>query len=114
VRARSLPYLDAVLKEALRLYPPAPTIIRQATRAMDLGGRRVSPGQWLAVAAYSMHRNAAYWQARPRPDPPQQPGAVPARACLSPRAVWPSACRGLCHRLWAMLAYGLPRDPHEF
>ena len=90
-RARSLPYLDAVLKEALRLYPPAPTIIRQATRAMDLGGHRVEPGQWLAVAAYSMHRNPAYWQAGPRPGPPQQPGVVPARACLSPRAVWPSA-----------------------
>ena len=50
-RARSLPYLDAVLKEALRLFPPAPTTIRQVTRAMDLGGFRVSPGQWLAVAA---------------------------------------------------------------
>ena len=68
LHARSLPYLDAVLKEALRLYPPAPTIIRQATRPMDLGGHRVEPGQWLAVAAYSMHRNPAYWQARPRSD----------------------------------------------
>lgn len=68
-RARSLPYLDAVLKEALRLYPPAPTIIRQATRPMDLGGFRVQPGQWLAVAAYSMHRNPAYWPARPRAIP---------------------------------------------
>jgi len=25
----------------------------------------VEPGQWLAVAAYSMHRNPAYWQAGP-------------------------------------------------
>ena len=60
--ACSLPYLDACLKESLRLYPPAPTIIRLATRRLDLGGHRVEPGQWLAVAAYSMHRNPAYWQ----------------------------------------------------
>ena len=62
--ARRLPYLEAALKESLRLFPPAPTIIRKATRAMDLGGHRVLPGQWLAVAAYSMHRNPAYWQVR--------------------------------------------------
>jgi len=29
----------------------------------------VQPGQWLAVAAYSMHRNPAYWPARPRAIP---------------------------------------------
>ncbi|KAK9827982.1 hypothetical protein WJX81_005128 [Elliptochloris bilobata] len=57
-----LPYLEACLKESLRLFPPATTIIRMATRHMELGGFRVEPGQWLAVAAYSMHRNPAYWQ----------------------------------------------------
>lgn len=54
--------MDACLKESLRLFPPAPTIIRLATRRLDLGGYRVEPGQWLAVAAYSMHRNPSYWQ----------------------------------------------------
>ena len=63
-RACSLPYLEACLKESLRLYPPAPTIIRMASRPMELGGFPVRPGQWIAVAAYSMHRNPAYWQVR--------------------------------------------------
>lgn len=64
LRACSLPYLEACLKESLRLYPPAPTIIRMASRPMELGGFPVRLGQWIAVAAYSMHRNPAYWQVR--------------------------------------------------
>ena len=64
LRACSLPYLEACLKESLRLYPPAPTIIRMASRPMEIGGFPVRLGQWIAVAAYSMHRNPAYWQVR--------------------------------------------------
>ena len=33
-----LPYLDAVLKEALRLFPPAHSVIREADRDLDLAG----------------------------------------------------------------------------
>ena len=34
-----LPYLDAVLKEALRLFPPVHTVPREAEQDMDIGGK---------------------------------------------------------------------------
>lgn len=33
-----LPYMDAVLKETLRLFPPAHTLTREAERDMTIGG----------------------------------------------------------------------------
>lgn len=47
-----------------RLFPPAPTIVREAARDTDIGGYAVRKGQWLGCAVYSMHRNPKYWQAR--------------------------------------------------
>ena len=37
---QKLPYLEAVLKEALRLYPPAHTLVRQAVEDTEVGGGR--------------------------------------------------------------------------
>jgi len=67
VHARSLTYLDACSGAIMAIYRVCAEGLapRARRRAMDLGGHRVEPGQWLAVAAYSMHRNPAYWQAGP-------------------------------------------------
>lgn len=53
--------MEAALKEGLRFYPTAPTLVREASRAISLGGYRLAKGQILAVAVYSMHHNTAYW-----------------------------------------------------
>jgi cytochrome P450 len=58
----ALPYLHAVLQEALRMYPPAPFTIRQAKEDMTVGGYFIPKGTFLKVALYCMHRSAHYWK----------------------------------------------------
>ena len=46
----------------MRVYPPVPTLTREAERDMELGGHRIEKGTMLGVAVYSMHNNPAYWK----------------------------------------------------
>jgi cytochrome P450 len=57
-----LPYTRMVIDEALRLYPPAWGLSRQALADDTLGGFRLPKG-WLAfVIPYVLHRLPAYWK----------------------------------------------------
>jgi cytochrome P450 len=66
---RSLPYLDAVVKETLRLYPPAWAIGREVISAFELGGYTLSPGDQLIMSPYVMHRHPRFWREPMRFDP---------------------------------------------
>lgn len=55
-------YLAAAFKEALRLFPTAPTLMRRLDADMRLGPYALHKREVVAVAVYSMHRNPAYWQ----------------------------------------------------
>lgn len=46
----------------MRVYPPVPTLTREAERDMDLGGYKIEKGTMLGVAVFSMHKNPAYWK----------------------------------------------------
>ncbi len=50
-----LPYLDAVVKEVLRLYPRASEIYRLLARPMELGGYELPAGTDLAASAAILH-----------------------------------------------------------
>lgn len=58
------PLLGGVIKETLRLYPPAPAILRQATADLEFAGVRIPQGQRVAFSIYATHRLAALY-----PDP---------------------------------------------
>ncbi len=49
------------------MYPPVPTLTREAERSMELGGYHIEKGTMLGVAVFSMHNNPAYWKVLPRP-----------------------------------------------
>ncbi len=56
-----LVYLRWVLEEALRLYPPAPRIDRQALADDQLGELVVKQGDYIGVWPWVLHRHEALW-----------------------------------------------------
>ncbi len=58
-------YLDAVVKEALRLRPVVPGVIRQLQRPLTIGGLELPKGVHIAPSIYLIHRRADVY---PEPD----------------------------------------------
>jgi len=57
-----LTFCRQVIQEAMRLFPPAPGIGRQARRAMELGGLQLAAGTRVHIPVYALHRNARLWE----------------------------------------------------
>ncbi|CAI0393238.1 unnamed protein product [Linum tenue] len=58
----NLPYLRAIIKETLRLYPPGPlTGIREAMEDCTIGGYRVSKGTRVVINIWKLHRDPKVW-----------------------------------------------------
>jgi cytochrome P450 len=53
-----LPLLDNILKESLRLYPPAPAALRRVVRDTSFAGYPLKQGQRVALSIYATHRQA--------------------------------------------------------
>jgi cytochrome P450 len=58
-----LPYLEWVLNESMRLYPPAWTQGRRATEAFDLDGYHFPAGTVLLFSQWVVHRLPDIWEA---------------------------------------------------
>jgi cytochrome P450 family 135 len=65
VRDGGTDYLDAVVKEALRLRPVVPGVVRQLQRPMTIGGMQLPKGVNIAPSIYLIHRRADVY---PQPD----------------------------------------------
>ncbi|MCU0480629.1 MAG: cytochrome P450 [Anaerolineae bacterium] len=57
-----LPYLSAVIDEALRLYPPIHLGSRVATQDLQFGHYRIKKGERILYSIYLSHRDPAYWK----------------------------------------------------
>ena len=51
------PYVNAIVKETLRLVPPAPNIGRMAVKEVTVGGYVIPKGTYVFVDAFSIHRD---------------------------------------------------------
>ena len=56
-----LPLLRRIVEEALRLYPPAPRMDRQAVAGDRLGDAQVEPGDIVSVWPWLIHRSRRLW-----------------------------------------------------
>lgn len=92
-----LPYVRQVLLEAMRLYPPAYIIGRQAERDVELAGVPVPAGAFVFVNILGMQRRAEYFADPERFDPdrfaPEREKQMPRGAYL-PFASGPRVCVG--------------------
>lgn len=64
-----IPYLQRVVQEALRLYPPVWAITRRAERDHELGDYHLPADAQVGVLIYALHRNSRYWPEPDRFDP---------------------------------------------
>ncbi|KVH94592.1 cytochrome P450 [Cynara cardunculus var. scolymus] len=60
--APNLPYIQAIIKEALRLHPPIPMLIRKSIEDVSVQGYDIPAGTMLFVNIWSIGRNPKYWE----------------------------------------------------
>ena len=56
-----LTFARQVLQEAMRLYPPAPVVVRAATQDITIGDQHISQGSAIYVPVYALHRRQELW-----------------------------------------------------
>jgi cytochrome P450 len=92
-----LPYTAMVVKEAMRLYPPAWILSRHVVEDDRLGDYRIPGGTVVDISPYLMHRHPDYWPEPTRFEPerftPERSEARPAYAYF-PFGGGPRLCIG--------------------
>ena len=92
-----LVYLRQIVDETLRLYPPAPTMLRTAVAEDVICGRKVPRRAIVGVFPWIVHRHRKLWHDPDRFDPERfAPDQVAARSRYTylPFAIGPHVCIG--------------------
>jgi cytochrome P450 len=64
-----LPYTDKVVKESMRLYPPAWSLARTAAKEIEVGGYRLPVGANVVMSPWIMHRDPRFFDRPEQFDP---------------------------------------------
>ncbi|MBU3030035.1 cytochrome P450 [Paracoccus marinaquae] len=87
----------AVFREALRLYPPVPMMVREATRPENFRDREVPPGAQLVLSPWHLHRHERLWDRPDEFDPARwetAEGKASARLAYIPFSAGQRVCPG--------------------
>lgn len=94
---KGLVYTDAVLKESMRLYPPAWMLGRSADEDLELGGFHIPQRSMVFISIYHLHRDPRFWkdptQFRPERFLNGESEAAPKHAYI-PFSAGPRVCIG--------------------
>lgn len=94
---KRMTHLDAVLKEAMRLFPPGPYGARETTSELTLGEYTVPAGTTIFYPFWAVHMNPEYWPEPDRFDPgrftPEASAGRPRLAYI-PFGLGPRSCEG--------------------
>lgn len=92
---KDLEYTGRVYREALRLYPPAWAIFRQASGTVRLGDYRVEGGSAIIMPQWSVHRDKRYFEDPEQLSPERWQYRSPTAAqAYFPFGAGPHACIG--------------------
>ncbi|HET6731465.1 cytochrome P450 [Mycobacterium sp.] len=72
-----LPYLSAVVSEALRMHPAVPIVMRRVLAPLTVGGIQWSPGDIVGIAVPAVHFDSSIWPDPYRFDPGRFLGKSP-------------------------------------
>ncbi len=93
-----LPYLDWVINESMRLYPPAWLQMRFVARECEIGGMRLPVGTVVILSQWVMHRAPEIWEDahvfKPERWNPAQNQQIPSGAYF-PFGAGPRMCIGM-------------------
>lgn len=87
----------AVFREAMRLYPPVPMFVREATCPETFRNRRVAPGAQVVISPWHLHRHERLWDNPDGFDPGRwetENGKACLRSAYIPFSTGPRVCPG--------------------
>lgn len=92
-----LGFIRDVFREALRLYPPVPMMVRETTGPERFRGRDLPPGAQIVLSPWHLHRHERLWDDPDSFDPhrwQRESGRKSARCAYMPFSEGPRVCPG--------------------
>lgn len=92
-RVADLKYLDQVLSESLRVFPPVSEFGREVSEEIEVGGIKIPPGVVILIPVWALHRDPKLWEdaAQFQPERWSNPSDLPQMAYL-PFGTGPRVC----------------------